>query len=497
MSILSSTEMSKHTFDQFQIGNKENSLYKEDGTPLIKEIPNFLSEDECNNLIQFANERGFEKPNFGKSRICERLHTVNEDLSSWVMTRLREYLPEVINIDGARWRLSRFTHHWRYVHYNPGGHFSPHYDGSKMLPWKEMSVFTVQIYLNEGFSGGSTRFYMDHLPDRMIPRQVEYGKVKQFDLKNKSTHKIKPKIGKALVFNHTENTLHDGKPVEEGEKYILRGDVFYRAFEEDYSLLENSTLPPELRMWSNEAAERGDTKSYIGEIWHCQCGDDLCGVKKIPAPSDLSIRTNILSPMRVILLSGKRASGKDYIANKIQQSFEKLNWKVHRTSLGILNKQIYAKKHHIDVNRLEKDRCFKEEHRLAMIRHHTDMDKLNPEWAVESVLQSAEDEKADILLVSDIRRLKDLEWFQKNSPINPILLRIDADNESRLQRGWDPNPEKDQLPTEVELDEYQAWTSRFDNSVSNDEGKKVDDWIRSSVVLPIVLELSCSDDKNS
>jgi phosphomevalonate kinase len=494
MNILSTSMSLAPTLDQFRIDDRKNGLLKEDGTPLVQEIPKFLSEKECDTLIQFAEEKGFEKPNFGKSRICERLHTVNEDLSTWVLNRLREYLPEKIKIDDVEWSLSRFTHHWRYVHYYPGGHFAPHYDGSKMLPWKEMSVFTVQIYLNEGFSGGNTRFYLDYSPDRLTPRQVSYGIVKQFN-PNKPTHETKPETGKALVFNHTENTLHDGEPVMEGEKYILRGDVLYTACEEDYEKLENSTIPPELRMWSNEAARRGDTKSYAGEIWHCQCGDDLCGIKEIPAPSiDYTVKENKLSSMRVILISGKRAVGKDYIADKIQQSLEKLHLKVYRTSLGTLNKQLYAQKNNIDFNRLEKDRRFKEDHRVAMIMHHTKMDESNPEWAVKSVLQDATAKNADVLLVSDIRRLKDLEWFQSHSPSVPMMLRITANNQARLMHGWDPDAEKDQLPTEVELDIYKGWSSLFENSdISNDSEKKVEEWIQSSVVLPLVLDSSRSN----
>lgn len=496
MNILSTSMQVTQTLDQFKIDNKRNGVLKKDGTPLVQEIPNFLSELECNKLIQFAKESGFKKPNFGNSRICERLHTVNQDLSTFVLERLNGYLPKEIKIDGVRWRLSRFTHHWRYVHYSPGGLFAPHYDGSKMLPWKEMSVFTVQIYLNQDFSGGSTRFYLDYVPDRMKPHPIEYGKVTKFS-PNKPTHETRPETGKALVFNHTENTLHDGEKIEKGEKYILRGDVLYQAIEEDSKMLEESSISPELQMWSNEAAKRGDTKSYAGEIWHCQCGDDLCGVKEIPAPGkDGSSKEKKPFPMRVILVSGKRAAGKDFVTDKIQKSFEKLNLKVHRTSLGILNKQIYAKKHNIDVNRLEKDRKFKEEHRQEMILHHSKMDELNPEWAVKSVLEAASKEEADILIISDIRRLKDLEWFQKNSPSAPILLRIDANDEVRLKRGWDPNPEKDQLPTEVELDDYKTWASRFDNSdMSKDSEKKVEEWIQSSVVLPLVLDSSRLNDK--
>lgn len=471
-----------------RIDDKRNGLLKEDGSLLIQEIPGFLSEQECNAFMQFANKKGYQKPNFGNARVCERLHTVNETLSTWVMDKLKESLPSVVEVDGVRWGISRFTHHWRYVHYTPGGHFAPHYDGSKMLPWKEMSVFTVQIYLNQGFTGGNTRFYMDFAPNRMTPKQVEYGEVAKFNPENPPTHAVNPQTGSALVFNHTENTLHDGEPVTEGEKFILRGDVLYSALEEDRPLLENSTIPPHLRMWSNEAAKRGDTKTYVGEIWHCQCGDDLCGVKQMSPQSEKRVKA--LSAPRVILLSGKRAAGKDFVADKIQKLFEKFNFNVHRTALGELNKKLYAEKNNLDITQFE-DRAFKEEHRIAMVKHHTEMDEMNPEWAVKTVLKEAKNKEADILIVSDVRRLKDLQWYQNNSTTPPLVLRIDASFETRVKRGLDPNPIKDQLPTEVELDEYEAWTARFDNSDTSDaSAKKVEEWVNSAVVLPVVLDLS-------
>lgn len=487
MSTITTSTPVSLTCDQFKIDDFRNGLRRQDGTPQVQEIPRLFSEQECNTLIQYANRTGFERPNFGNARICERLHTVNEDLSTWVLNKLKTFLPEVVEIDGAKWRLSRFTHHWRYVHYTPGGHFAPHYDGSKMLPWKEMSVYTVQVYLNDAFKDGSTRFYTDYVPNRMHPHVVEYGKVCQFN-PNAPTHEVKPETGKVLVFDHTQNTLHDGEPVSSGEKYIMRGDVLYEAVEEDHEKLD---LPDSAdRLWSNEAARRGDTKSYVGEIWHCQCGDDLCGVKEIGAPKQEGERASKLSGMRVILLSGKRAAGKDFVADKITRALEKLEWRVHCTSLGILNKQKYAEKHGLDAVRLENDRQHKEEHRIELVRHHGEMDKINPEWAVKAVVEAAADDKADVLIVTDIRRLKDLEWFQKNSATAPVILRIDASEEARKMRGCDPHPVKDQNPTEVELDDYNAWDARFDNSSNTDEA--LDGWIQSSVVLPMVLSNSRS-----
>lgn len=465
-----------------------NSLVQKK-TPWIQEIPNFLSSQDCNTFIQFTNKKIFQIPDFGKARVCRRLHTVNEKLSEWVLDKLRRHLPEVIEIDGVRWRLNRFTHHWRYVHYTPGGYFLPHYDGAKMLPSKEMTVFTVQAYLNENFSGGSTRFYIDYVPNRTAPHQIEDGRGQRFEPKNKPTHQIKPETGKVLVFNHTENTLHDGEPVTEGEKYILRGDVLYTAFEEDYEKLENSTVPSQFRMWSNEVAERARTKSYAGEVWECKCGNDLCGVIKIPAPNENSSEGNSSLPMRVILLSGKRFSGKDFVADKIYKALEKLHWKVHRTSLGILNKKNYAEKCNLDVNQLENDHQFKEQHKLRLVSQK--MNESDPEWAMKSIFENAINEKSDILIVSDIRRLEELEWFQKQSPSAPILLRIDADNEAKIKRGWEANPEKDQLTTEVELDNYPAWSLRYDNSdTSTDSEKKVEEWVQSAIVLPLILDTS-------
>ncbi|MGK0390517.1 MAG: prolyl 4-hydroxylase [Maribacter sp.] len=55
------------------------------------------------------------------------------------------------------------------------------------------------VYLNKNMKGGETRFI-------------------------EST--IQPKIGKALIFRH--GLVHEGCPVLEGVKYVLRTDIMYR-----------------------------------------------------------------------------------------------------------------------------------------------------------------------------------------------------------------------------------------------------------------------------
>ena len=107
----------------------------------VREITNILDKDECKAIIDGTSscgkdgDGGFSQPTaFSKDhRDCNRIHTVDKTMSDVMMPRLRPYLPEIITIDGVRWCISRFTHHWRYVRYYPGGHFSPHYDGAKCL----------------------------------------------------------------------------------------------------------------------------------------------------------------------------------------------------------------------------------------------------------------------------------------------------------------------------------------------------------------------------
>jgi hypothetical protein len=63
------------------------------------------------------------------------------------------------------------------------------------------------IYLNEGFEGGETRFY--------LPRY------------NGDTSKVSvvPETGMALCFVH--ELAHEGAAVIQGRKYVLRSDMMY------------------------------------------------------------------------------------------------------------------------------------------------------------------------------------------------------------------------------------------------------------------------------
>ena len=95
----------------------------------------------------------------------------------------------------------------RFLRYDPGHKFEAHHDGEYWRPdGIERSYITVQLYLNEGFEGGSTTFIHPH--------------------KHWEKKEVVPKIGSVLVFEHA--ILHEGSALIEGRKYCVRTDVMYK-----------------------------------------------------------------------------------------------------------------------------------------------------------------------------------------------------------------------------------------------------------------------------
>lgn len=97
----------------------------------------------------------------------------------------------------------------RFLKYSPGHFFAPHRDlryvrGPDAGPERmgETSHVTVQLYLNDKFKGGTTRF-----------------------LCGKRHYDVVPRAGSALIFDH--DLLHEGSKVTGGIKYSVRTDVMF------------------------------------------------------------------------------------------------------------------------------------------------------------------------------------------------------------------------------------------------------------------------------
>lgn len=170
-------------------------------------IKDFLSADECAAHIARAEQLEFaEAPittNVGfvlnkHVRDNDRVMLDDHVLAGQWWERAALYLPTPLN----GWEACGLNERFRYYRYTRGQKFLPHYDGSFVRHATEHSLLTFLVYLNDCYVGGETKFDTD------------------------KRYVVQPQTGKALVFYHKQ--LHEGAPILDGVKYVLRTDVMYR-----------------------------------------------------------------------------------------------------------------------------------------------------------------------------------------------------------------------------------------------------------------------------
>jgi predicted 2-oxoglutarate/Fe(II)-dependent dioxygenase YbiX len=172
-------------------------------------IRDFLTADECCAFITRSEQEGYEDATITtgdgfvmRKDVRDNARLVLDDVSlanAWWM-RAQPFLSQCVE----DWRAVGFNERFRFYRYDAGQKFAPHYDGYFQRDNAERSQLTFMVYLNADFAGGETKFYH---PDRSLRLTV------------------RPEIGMALVFAHLQ--LHEGAPVIEGRKYVLRTDAIY------------------------------------------------------------------------------------------------------------------------------------------------------------------------------------------------------------------------------------------------------------------------------
>jgi hypothetical protein len=172
-------------------------------------IHKFSPPEECAAFIAQSERAGYAEATISTAdgfvmnkdvRDNARLILDDADLAGRLWQRTRPFLPRQIR----NWQIVGFNERFRFYRYDPGQKFAPHWDGAFYRDNGEQSLLTIMIYLNEDFTGGQTRFYLDNGMPRL---------------------EVEPQRGMALVFVHHQ--LHEGVAVIEGRKYVLRTDVMY------------------------------------------------------------------------------------------------------------------------------------------------------------------------------------------------------------------------------------------------------------------------------
>jgi len=174
-------------------------------------VPDAVSALECRALIAKAEAAGIRatQPDYPPSyRNNDRLVFDDPELAAWLYERLRPVLPLHLQDEHGSLTCSGLNPRFRVCRYQDGQSFRIHQDGAHAQDAETQTRLTCQLYLNsaEEFSGGATRFYAK--------------------AQGPLLGSVWPVCGSVIVFDH--QLWHDGQPVTDGCKYVLRSDVLYR-----------------------------------------------------------------------------------------------------------------------------------------------------------------------------------------------------------------------------------------------------------------------------
>lgn len=206
-------------------------------------IENVLSEEECADWIRITEARGFDVALVGTDKGQELIQDYRHssrciiddaERANELYLRIRSFIPRELHFNGKRWYVAGLNERLRFLKYDPGDFFAPHMDGvfcrtigegaknAADPRLNEISLVTVQLYLNGGFTGGETSFF---------PRGRE-------DIDEQDKIRVVPLPGLVLLFEH--RILHEGSLLRAGVKYAMRTDVMYTTRGPDYEYVDNS-----------------------------------------------------------------------------------------------------------------------------------------------------------------------------------------------------------------------------------------------------------------
>ena len=199
--------------------NNEKMIHIDEFDYDIEEIPNFLTEEECDKIIEISKNK----------LVPSLVYTGNKDL---YITENRKSQQCWLDEDATTFKIkddkifikklsdkikdytnthNKYHEQLQVVNYGSGGFFIPHYDAcdgdseycERMNGNNGPRYLTFMVYLNDDFEGGETIF----------------------PVINKL---VKPAKGKAVLFRNVNDngniinqSFHGGEPVKSGEKWII------------------------------------------------------------------------------------------------------------------------------------------------------------------------------------------------------------------------------------------------------------------------------------
>lgn len=189
----------------------------------------FVTKTEAEQLVIATEQHGYGHTNYPKDyRGNLRLLADDEALSVELCKRIKSTLldkgiiPETLTENGHEYVFAGLNRRWRYAKYYPGDKFASHIDGCyEDDEGVVKSMFTVNIYLNDTFTGGNTTFDFNNYDDP--DADLDYQD-------SSKMYPVEPVTGLCLVFRQpdTKEYVHEGTEVKTGVKYLMRTDIMYR-----------------------------------------------------------------------------------------------------------------------------------------------------------------------------------------------------------------------------------------------------------------------------
>ncbi|BET00915.1 Phosphomevalonate kinase [Nesidiocoris tenuis] len=168
------------------------------------------------------------------------------------------------------------------------------------------------------------------------------------------------------------------------------------------------------------------------------------------------------NPRKILVFSGKRKSGKDYITDKLFGEMDSSKTALIRLSAPL--KTEWAKGRGLDVAELLSSSEYKERYRAEMVIWGEEMRKSDPGYFARAAIDMFQASDKPFWIIGDARRKTDVKWLVDNFGDKVFTVRIRCSDDVRAGRNWKFTCGIDDAETECDLDDYAPWDLIIDNN---------------------------------
>ena len=183
-------------------------------------------------------------------------------------------------------------------------------------------------------------------------------------------------------------------------------------------------------------------------------------------------------PKIIIVVSGKRKSGKDFFTDNLVKQISEVNCHILKVSSPI--KRHFSKKYNLSYSELITSSNYKEQCRAEMIKWGEEQRSKDSAIFCRAEKNLAVEASKPVWILSDARRPSDVKYFRdysKETKAQFYGVRVSADIQTRESRGWKFTKDVDDVDSECALDGYMEWDIQLNNSHNDEILGKIDEFV--------------------